>query len=634
MNSKPKIQVFLPDLHDEAASEVARRMPYFKREFKVGVMTMQAKNRTKGVFADSGIPVIELEIKPLPPNDPYNCLQSAMEQLKAELPDAVIAALPDPGAAAFLIAARAVGVPLIVAEVNDQPCLFSSFEELSSLHFSDLVTPSNRILQRAFLNSITNVSDRVGGLLPHSADTTYIQLTKEDRYRYRKNLRVDPELKMITMIAPFDRRRDHDTLLEACAILKQCGHHFILLLVGDGTERRRIAEKVCVLRLEDQVTIIDDPGDHTEILCATDVFALSTHFEGNCTPLIEAMAQGLSIAATNVPGINDLIRDGRSGRLAQPKNPESFAGALVDLLAQEKTRKKVGSVARKCIENRGNLSHFLPPLIKIMKKKIHEYKEDSKVRTKIKEISKDASKYVHLQGEIRKQLNGGNKKFDISKAADLMDGFPITMQVDVLEKLCDIPIESDSLTTFVRPLEKVLSNDLFEQMPLLEMRLLEKLAAFYMDLGYVEGSEKIIENMENLASRELLQYHFSRNRFSGLRTHVRLAQLYGFIGKNEQRDHYRLEMWEYLKPKVGNENGQFHQQNAVFLEALGETKLAEREMQKDLLKVIQIAPEAPIAHRVENGTLITTKPKRRRPPVDSLVEPSDRLFSNKESLQE
>jgi len=593
VSSKPRLQVFLQNLHDEKAEEVARRMPFLKKDFKVGVTYINRKHETEGVFADSGIPLMGVDVEPLPPDDPFKFVRAVLPLLKEDAPDIAMAALPDPEAGAFLIAARAANVPFIVAEVDDQPSLISSFEELTSLYFCDLILPATRNLQRILTQALPDLSKKIGNLLPHSADTTYIQLTKEDRRRLREQLRVDTELKMITMIAPFDRRRDYDTLIEACALVKQRGHDFILLLVGDGPERRRIAEKVCALRLEDQVTIIDDPGDHIDILCATDIFALCTHFEGNSIPLIEAMAQGLAIAGTDVPGINDLIRDERSGRLAEPKKAESFAQALIDLLAQEKTRKKLGSVARKCIENRGNLNQFMPPFINALKKRIKEFSASEEGKKKARR--NPGFQYVNLQEKIRQLWQNPDSDFGLAQAADLMDGYPINVQVDVLEKLCYTPLETTPLASFVRPLEKVLSGHYLIQFPLLEMRLYEKLAAFYIDLGYVEGAEKLIESLEKDVGRELFRYHFACNRFSGLRAHVRLSQLHSFVGHQDRRDFYRLELREFLRDNGLEENDHFHQQNAACLERLGEVKLALREMQKDALGTMQIYPGVPVA---------------------------------------
>lgn len=606
MSAKPRIQVFLKNLTDEKAAEVARRMPFLKRDFKVGITYIEAADAGEGAFADSGLPLTHVEIPPLPPDDLMNHLEAFEGAFKEEVPDAVMAALPGPEAAAFLIAARAAGVPVVLAEFDDQPALISSLEELSALYMADLILPATRNLQRELTRALPTLAGRFGNLLPHSADTTYIQLTKEDRQRLRQKLGVDQDAKMITMISPFDRRRDHDTLIDACHLLKKKGHDFILLLVGEGPQRLAMAEKVRNLELHDRVAMIDDPEEHPEsnitrldIHCATDIFCLSTHFEGNNIPLLEAMAQGLAICGTDVAGINDLIRDERSGRLAKPGDAESLAEALEYLLAQEKTRKKLGSVARKSVENRCNLNQFMPVLVKTLKTRLKEFFPDPKSGKKPKQHDGEQGRqYLKLQKKIRTLWTSPAPNFGIQQAADLLDGFPLHTQVDLLEKLCEVQAEPGPLALFVRPLEKVLADRFYEHIPLLDMRLLDKLASFYIDLNYTEGARKLIERIESGAAAHLFRYHSACNRFAGLRVHARLSQLYGFTGETEKREFYRLEMWEYMRPAAEDTQAWFHQQNAAFLEALGELRLAARELQKDSLGSVQVLAGLPVAHPI------------------------------------
>lgn len=612
MNTKPRIQVFLCTLLDEKAAEVARRMPFMKRDFKVAITHLSSAESGEGYFQDSGIPLTGVKVDPLPPDDLMNHLEAFDKMFRKDLPDAAMAALPGPESAAFLMAAKAAGVPLAAAELDDQPLMISCFEELSALYACDLIFPASRVLQRALILALPDLAVRVANLLPHSADTTYIQQTKEDRIRLRQELKVDTELKMITMIAPFEKRWDHDTLLEACALLKQGGHDFILFLVGDGPERRRIAEKVCSLQLQDQVSIVDDPGNHLDILSATDIFALCAHFEGCSVPMTEAMAQGLAIAATDVPGLNDLIRNQRSGRLARVRDPESFAQALIDLLAQEKIRKKLGSVARKCIENRGNLKYFMPPFMRTLKCKI---KEQTAAAGQEKTGSRNgnlARQYLKLQKKIRKLWRDpAAEGFSVKQAADLLDGFPLHTQVDLLEKMCSTRVQSSPLPLFVRPLEKVLSDRYYVHTPLLEMKLLEQLATFYVQLGYAEGVQKLIETLEKNVQKELFRYHFNRCRFSGLRAYVRLAQLHEFAGEQDQRDFFRLEMRDFLRPKGTEGDEFFFQQNAAFLENLGEIKLAMKELQKDTLGAVRIAAGAPVASLAPEKKQSKEEPKTK-----------------------
>ncbi len=93
-----------------------------------------------------------------------------------------------------------------------------------------------------------------------------------------------------------------------------------------------------------------------------------------------------------------------------------------------------------------------------------------------------------------------------------------------------------------------------------------------------------------------LLHHFSLNRFAGLRATEKLARLYEFLGKADQHEFYRLEMWDYMRVREGREgDAYFHQQNAAFLERLGEMKLAARELQRDTLGEVRMLESVPIA---------------------------------------
>jgi hypothetical protein len=264
----------------------------------------------------------------------------------------------------------------------------------------------------------------------------------------------------------------------------------------------------------------------------------------------------------------------------------------------------------------------MPPFINTLKKKIKEHADRRKKKTLDSSIVDLGSQYTELQHKIRYLWLNPQNGFGITEATDLMDNFPIDVQVDVLEKLCLIPVESAPLATFVRPLEKVLSEHFFDHFPLMEMRLLEKLGGFYIDLGYLEGAEKLIETMEDHLSKQLFSYHFACNRFSGLRTHVRLAQLYDFVGRQDRRDFYRLELWEFIREANGNGNAFFHQQNAACLESMGEMKLALREMQKDAMGAIRVTSDTPIAYDIPEEASLPQKPKLKSVALRSISESS------------
>jgi L-malate glycosyltransferase len=72
--------------------------------------------------------------------------------------------------------------------------------------------------------------------------------------------------------------------------------------------------------------------DAARLLKAFDVFALTSRKEGLPYVLLEAGHAGITVACTDIPGIRDIVENGRSGALANPSDPQQFADALCELI--------------------------------------------------------------------------------------------------------------------------------------------------------------------------------------------------------------------------------------------------------------------------------------------------------------
>src|SRR5260370_38630398 len=91
-----------------------------------------------------------------------------------------------------------------------------------------------------------------------------------------------------------------------------------LVLVGEGVLREQLEEQARKLDLSGQVHFLGLRTDVPEVLGASDIFVLSSDFEGNPLSVMEAMASGLPIVSTAVGGVPDLFEDGKKVLLVQP----------------------------------------------------------------------------------------------------------------------------------------------------------------------------------------------------------------------------------------------------------------------------------------------------------------------------
>jgi glycosyltransferase involved in cell wall biosynthesis len=86
--------------------------------------------------------------------------------------------------------------------------------------------------------------------------------------------------------------------------------------------------------------------DVPELLHACDLFAMSSHLEGLCTSVMDAMAAGKAVVVAAAGGLPELVEDGKTGLVVPPKNPEALAKGLLDLLEDRKKREHFGRQAQ------------------------------------------------------------------------------------------------------------------------------------------------------------------------------------------------------------------------------------------------------------------------------------------------
>ena len=103
-----------------------------------------------------------------------------------------------------------------------------------------------------------------------------------------------------------------------------------LTLVGEGPERLALEALASQLGLTDCVALPGSSADPTDLLRAADLFVLPSREEGMSVALLEAMALGVPLVATAIPGNRRLVQDFQHGRLVPPDDPSALARAVLD----------------------------------------------------------------------------------------------------------------------------------------------------------------------------------------------------------------------------------------------------------------------------------------------------------------
>jgi len=119
-----------------------------------------------------------------------------------------------------------------------------------------------------------------------------------------------------------------------------------LVMVGDGPLRAEAAARLAAFGLADSVWMPGARSDTPEILAALDLFVLPSLAEGISNTILEAMASGLSVVATDVGGNRELVQPGETGTLVPRADPQALARAIATYLGDDLLRARSGAAAR------------------------------------------------------------------------------------------------------------------------------------------------------------------------------------------------------------------------------------------------------------------------------------------------
>jgi len=147
-------------------------------------------------------------------------------------------------------------------------------------------------------------------------------------------------------VGRFAPQKNHLLLVEAFALAVQECPRMRLWLVGDGSLRPAVEKTVVEMGLEGKVLFLGIRDDVPKLLADSDLFVLSSDYEGVPLTVLEAMAAGKPVVATGVGGVPELVEDGVTGVLVPPRNPEALAKGILRLAKDADLRRRMGKAAR------------------------------------------------------------------------------------------------------------------------------------------------------------------------------------------------------------------------------------------------------------------------------------------------
>lgn len=196
-----------------------------------------------------------------------------------------------------------------------------------------------------------------GGLAPEKVVTVYNGVNLDrfaepcDPGERRRELGVPDDAILAACVARLEPAKDHATLLQALALLGQSRPNLHVAIIGDGSQREPLARLARELGLAGRIHFTGFRTDSAAWLRSVDLSVLSSVKEGLSNTVIESMAAGLPVVATQVGGNAEVIAEGATGFLVPPRAPAVLAEALARATQSRESMQRLGLAGRERVES-------------------------------------------------------------------------------------------------------------------------------------------------------------------------------------------------------------------------------------------------------------------------------------------
>jgi len=235
---------------------------------------------------------------------------------------------------------------------DDQPTLVNRIRVLTETFLTKKSKINISVSRSNQLTGINNINGFKSIIINNGVDLT--RFYPNNGYpSYRKSLDINDETILIGFVGRMTHQKNPLILLKAFSILfKNYDLDIKLLMVGEGELLEKAVQLTKELNIDAGVIFKSFTNDVPLILQAIDIFCLPSLWEGMPLALMEAMAVGKPVIATQVDGSRELIRDGINGLLCIPGDLDSLVESLLSLVSNKVFRSKLGFEAHKnMVEN-------------------------------------------------------------------------------------------------------------------------------------------------------------------------------------------------------------------------------------------------------------------------------------------
>ena len=249
-------------------------------------------------------------------------------------------------------AARIAGVPVVLASRRELLNLRSPWQQRA-------IRIACRLATGVVVNSRAAGHDMVGlesgrrrriDVLPNCIDLDEFE-SKLSPGEIRRELGLSARSIVIGALGKLRPEKDLETFLLAARSILDAIPLAEFLVIGDGPAANKLKWLADDLHLSKSVHFLGERSDVPDLVAALDILVLSSYTESFPNAILEAMAMGKPVVATNVGGIPELVEEGQTGFLVPPRDPKAVADRVLSLCRDSARRLQMGRAARARVES-------------------------------------------------------------------------------------------------------------------------------------------------------------------------------------------------------------------------------------------------------------------------------------------
>ena len=183
--------------------------------------------------------------------------------------------------------------------------------------------------------------------------------SKDFQSDLRRELGIDPNAVLGCTIGSLFKVKGLPYLLDAIAIMKNNHPQFRFIIAGEGGELEQLQAQCRELKLDDVVSFLGFRDDVPNLLAISDFYVCSSLSEGLSLAILEAIAAGKPVIATNVGGNPEIIEDNVNGFLVPSRDSKALADKISILVMNSELRTKMGMKALQTAINKFSLKSMI-----------------------------------------------------------------------------------------------------------------------------------------------------------------------------------------------------------------------------------------------------------------------------------